>query len=81
MPAGIGRLSADLGHGQPRADEAPALEQLMTDVAAACLRAERLVVSVAGLEQSIIASAADELLAAYRGLARAREVGQSRQES
>jgi hypothetical protein len=53
----------------------------MADVAAACSRAERLVVSAVGLEQSIIATAADELLAAYRDLLRAREVGQGRQES
>ena len=82
MPAGIGRLPADLGDGEARADEAPTLEQLIGDVAAACVRAERLVVvSAAGLEQSIVASVADELLAAYRGLVRAREVGQGRQES
>lgn len=82
MPAEIGRSSTDLVHGQARVDEAPTLERLMAEVAVACVRAERLVVLLAvGLEQSIIASAADELLAAYRGLVRAREVGQGRHES
>jgi hypothetical protein len=82
MPAEIRRLPADPGHGQARIDEAPTLEQLMADVAAACVRAERLVaLSAVGLEQSIIASAPDELLAAYRGLVRAWEVGQGRPES
>jgi hypothetical protein len=82
MPAEIGRSSTDLVHGQARVEEAPTLEWLMAEVAVACVRAERLVVLLAvGLEQSIIASAADELLAAYRGLVRAREVGQVRHES
>jgi hypothetical protein len=82
MPAGIGRSPVDLGHGQAWVDEAPTLEQLMADVVAACVRAERLVVvSAVGLEQSIIATAADELLAAYRDLVRAREVGNGRPES
>ncbi len=62
---------------RPVARSSRALDDLMADVASVCVRAERLVAaSPPGLERSVIASAADDLLVAYRHLVRAREVRQ-----